>query len=217
MTVAIWLQLCYLYAVARQAPPKTRRPSQSRQPDADRELQRLGTRARDHEIRRLVAERVKGLRESQPQGQKTQAWLARRIGEDKSGVIRLEQETRPITLELIERLADAFGLPPIEFLAGGSEPIWQAQDLDARLAAIRQTAIDFAEAERERLLIGFGLRYAQTLSRELAELASRLNGAKERLDLLGLSEGPIAFEREINWQKGWLRDLAKKREKEATK
>ena len=189
-SIAVWLHFCYLIAVALE---------------------------RDKKIRKLVAERVRGLRAKQPRGKQTQAWLAHKLGEDKSGVIRLEQKKRPITLVLIERLADAFGMPAIEFLAGGNEAIWRGQDEEARLSAIRQVAIDHAEMERERLLQTFGQRYVETMSWEMAQLAARLNGAAQRLDTLIVSEGSIALEREINWQRGWLRDLANKRQDVANK
>ena len=140
--------------------------------------------ARQAEIRRLVADQVRQLRALRPAGQQTQAWLASQMGQsaDKSAVVRLERGDKPITLDLIEQLAQAFGLHPIEFLTAGPHAVWPTTDQERRIAALQERALEEAEAVIGRIRNQFAedcvsalMVQAGDLSQQLADLAGRLN------------------------------------------
>ena len=79
---------------------------------------------------------------------RSQGWLADKLGADRSAVTRLLAENRPIDLELAERLGAAFGLAPWGFLGAGADPVWpfiggKALDVEA----VRQEFLAYVKDE----------------------------------------------------------------------
>ena len=97
----------------------------------------------EEEFKRQVGQRVKELREDKDR-RWTQPELARRLGDrHKMRVYRIEQGEVPTRLGLIEELAAAFEMKPIEFLA----PILGADDAEAlQEEAVRRLHQDMAAA-----------------------------------------------------------------------
>ncbi len=194
-TLALRLQFCYCTGVPYQ-----------------------GLSKREMEIRRAVGDRVRQLRAKQPDGKHTQTWLARQIGEDKSGVIRLEKGERPVTVELVELLAKAFGMPPLEFLAGGAAPVWRLGNEEDRIAAIRSRYLDQAEEQADRIASQFAANYLTELQTETSQLAVRLEDLLARLSPIASDERrrAAALEYEINRQQSQVEAVERNRRRSQT-
>jgi len=131
------------------------------------------------EIRRKVAERLLHLRAT-----RTKAALARDLGVDRWTVDRLEQLEAPITVELVEKVAHAVGEPAIEFLCRGQDPIWPTVDLQRRIEAIQQHALDELESEVGRFRDRLGEDYLAAIQRLSRNAAHELQDLESRLTLL---------------------------------
>jgi transcriptional regulator with XRE-family HTH domain len=145
--------------------------------------------AREVEIRSKVAAALLRLR-----GDRSRAALGREMGTDRWLLERLERQEAPITLELVEQLARALGLSPLEFLCVGPDPIWPSVDLQSRLEAVQQRALAEAEAEvsrirgrlGERFLIGI-MDLAGRTAQQLQDLESRLNLIRHEVSIDNLN------------------------------
>jgi hypothetical protein len=135
--------------------------------------------AREMEIRQKMAEQLRRHR-----GTHSRSAHARATGIDRWTLDRLERLDAPITVELVEQLAGAMSLPTIELLCGGSDPIWPGVDLESRLQAIQQRALDEAEAEVGRFRGQLGERYLASMMAAAGNLAQHLQDFEARLNLI---------------------------------
>ena len=143
---------------------------------------------RDIELRQLTRGLIKDLMEAQ---RVTPVELARRLGDVNavgkpftSRVMGLLEAERPITLELIEQLARAFGMPALAFLVEGNAPIWQPGEVGPQLEQAQHEIVERFRAESERLRHQFGIKYATRAIREVTEGQKALSALVTQLEML---------------------------------
>lgn len=122
--------------------------------------------------------------------------LAKRLGDDRSAIHRVLRQERPIDLELVERLAAAFGLTPWSFLIAGSDPVWPLSVGDLDEDNVRRRFVRYVEAEitaaSGKLEGSITQEALDTLKAAIADAARLEASLSNLLELLELTSGRSA-------------------------
>jgi transcriptional regulator with XRE-family HTH domain len=128
--------------------------------------------------RRAFADRLRAARSFPPKvGQEE---LAFRIGCDRRTIIRIEKGEVPITLELVEAVADALGLEPADFLGSLTlgrmdEETWRREMRDA-VTTLHQRVVNTTKAALSRdVVMRLFMPLANLPDEEIAVITSWLN------------------------------------------